>query len=185
MSTDPDPYSEFHSHETGKPFQTCISCGLTLADPEQPFLVAKSFNRGECIFEYAICEDCRANMSEEFSEDSRANLANFFEQRVNIKQRSMLLAFGPNPEPWMAHCAACQKPREEMQSYSIGGLLLGSEMLFDPYPLSLCGECEEEIQGLLSKKTRDIWDEFVETHFDGPPADVLDLPVLGGKPMVF
>lgn len=184
MAPEPDPYSEFHSAETGKPFCDCISCGLTLDDPDLPYLVAKSFNRGECIFEYAICEDCRANMSEEFSEESRASLAQFFEERVNIKQRSMFLAFGPSPDPWIEKCAACQKPRDEMISYSIGGVLLGHEMLFDPYPLCLCGECEEQIQELISKKTRGIWDDFVETHFDGPPADVLDIPV-GGRPMVF
>ena len=71
-----------------------------------------------------------------------------------------------------------------MISYSIGGVLLGNEMQFDPYPLCLCGECEEEIQELLSKQTRGTWDDFVETHFEGPPADVLDVPT-GGRPMVF
>ncbi len=74
--------------------------------------------------------------------------------------------------------------RSEVESYSIGGVLLGREMLFDPYPLCLCGKCEEEIQELLSKKTRGIWDDFVDDHFDGPPADVQDLPILG-KPLVF
>jgi hypothetical protein len=57
-------------------------------------------------------------------------------------------------------------------------------MQYDPYPLCLCGKCEEEIQDLLSKKTRDVWDEFIETHFDGPPSSTRDLPV-GGKPLPF
>ena len=123
-------------------------------------------------------------MSEEFSVESRERLAEFFERRVNIRQRSILLAFWPSPDPWIEKCAACQKSRHEMISYSIGGVLLGNEMQFDPYPLCLCGECEEEIQELLSKQTRGTWDDFVETHFEGPPADVLDVPT-GGRPMVF
>ena len=184
MSQQPDPHHEFHSHETGEPFVNCISCGLNLDDPELPFLVAKSFRGDECIFEYAICEQCRANMAEEFSQESRQRLAGFFHQRVDLDHRARLAVLGPGPAPWIAHCAACRKSRDEMDSFSIGGLLLGSEILFDPYPLCLCGQCEEEIQEILSKETRDIWDDFVDTHFDGPPAHVLDLPIRG-RPLVF
>ena len=57
-------------------------------------------------------------------------------------------------------------------------------MIYDPYPLCLCGRCEEAIQGLLSQKTRGMWDDFVDTHFDGPPANVEDLPVRG-RPVPF
>lgn len=184
MAHEPDPNSDFHSAETGKPFQDCICCGLNLDDPDLPYLVAKSYNRGECIFEYAICEDCRSNMAQEFSVDSRDALAGFFEERVKVRERSIFLAFGNDPNPWIEKCAACQTPRTQMESYSIGGVLLGMDMIYDPYPLCLCGKCEEEIQGLLSKKTRGRWDEFVDTHFDGPPADVEDVPA-SGRPVLF
>jgi hypothetical protein len=122
-------------------------------------------------------------MASEFSEESRASLADFFENRVKVRMRSVFLAFGPTPTPWIERCAACQTPRLEMESYSIGGMLLGCEMMFDPYPLCLCGKCEEEVQESLSKKTRGMWDDFVDSHFDGPPADVMDLPRIG-RPMV-
>jgi hypothetical protein len=183
VAQEPNPYADFHSAETGQPFQDCISCGLKLEDPDLPYLVSKSFRRGECIFEYAICDDCRSSMAQEFSKVSRAKLAEFFEHRVKVKKRSAFLAFGLTPAPWIERCAACQTPRAAVESYSIGGVLLGSEMLFDPYPLCLCGKCEEEIQDSLSQKTRGMWDDFVDTHFDGPPADVEDLPRVG-RPMV-
>ncbi|NNC88403.1 MAG: hypothetical protein HKN82_08095, partial [Akkermansiaceae bacterium] len=88
------------------------------------------------------------------------------------------------PGPWVRQCASCGVERSKAESYSIGGIFLGKVLLYDPYPLCLCGKCEEEIQECLSKKTRDIWDDFVDTHFDGPPADTVDLP-LGGKPLPF
>ena len=182
MAQEPDPNADFHSAETGKPFQDCISCRLELGDPDLPYLVSKSYCRGECIFEYAICDTCRSNMAQEFSIESRKSLAEFFEKRVKVQERSRFLAFGPRLDPWIECCAACQTPRDEMETYSIGGMLLGSEMVFDPYPLVLCGKCEEEIQDSLSQKTRGIWDDFVDTHFEGPPSDVEDLPV--GRPMV-
>jgi hypothetical protein len=178
-----DPYLLFHSAETGLPFLDCIACGLRLADPELPYLVSKSFRRGECIFEYAICDVCRTNMAREFSTESRQRLNEFFENRVKVHERSSFLAYGLTPEPWIERCAACNTPRSQAESYSIGGVLLGQEMLFDPYPLCLCGKCEEEIQERLSKKTRGIWDDFVDTHFDGPPAGAEHLPRIG-RPMV-
>ena len=182
---DSEPHPEFHSAETGKPFRDCISCGLGLDhDPALPYLVAKSYHRTECIFEYAICDDCRSNMSEEFSIESRQALGRFFEERVKMRERSHLLTLGNGPEPWIEKCAACRTPRNQLETYSLGGILLGIQMVYDPYPLCLCGECEEEIQSLLSLKTRGMWDEFLEHHFDGPPADMEDLPVRG-RPALF
>ena len=180
MPAESDPPSDFHSAETGEPFRDCVACGLPLRqDPELPYLVAKNYHRGECIFEYAICEDCRSNMAQEFSTDSRRALARFFEERIRLEERSMLLALGKHPEPWLEKCAACGTPRSSMESYSIGGILVGMQMIYDPYPLCLCGKCEEEIQEGLSDKTRGMWDDFVDTHFDGPPANVEDVPATG------
>lgn len=172
---DSDPY--FHSSETGKPFTDCVSCGLSLSDdPNLPFLVAKSYRSDECIFEYAICEDCRANMAREFSDESQRALATFFTNRVKFEERSELLSFGDLIEPWIETCAACKTPRNKAQTYSLGGILIGDSIIYDPYPLCLCGDCEEEIQSLLSQKTLGIWDDFVQANFDSPPGQHLDLP---------
>ncbi len=180
MASESDAHSEFHSAETGDPFVDCISCGFALrTDSGLPHLVAKSYHRGECIFEYAICEDCRSEMAREFSSDSRHALAGFFQARMRVEERTRLLAFGSNPEPWLEKCATCRTPRAQMESYSIGGIFLGSQMIFDPYPLCLCGQCEEEVQECLSEETRGKWDGFVEAHFEGPPAETRDLPVQG------
>ena len=182
---EPDPYADFHSAETGEPFRDCISCGLDLDhDPDLSYLVAKSYRRGECIFEYAICDDCRSNMAQEFSSESRQALSRFFQEQVNLRDRSILLAIGDEPALWIEKCASCETFRNQLESYSLGGLLLGRNMIYDPYPLCLCGKCEEKIQELLSQKTRGIWDDFVDTHFDGPPAGVEDLPVRG-RPLPF
>ena len=49
----------------------------------------------------------------------------------------------------------------------------GHHMIFDPYPLMVCSDCEQAAQKLLSKSTRDQWDKFIFDNFDGPPADAL------------
>jgi hypothetical protein len=40
----------------------------------------------------------------------------------------------------------------------------------------ICDKCEQSMAGLVSKKTRDAWDRFIEEHFDGPPGVESDLP---------
>ena len=174
---DSESHSYFNSSETGKPFEDRISCGLSLKeDLGLPYLVAKSFRGDECIFEYAICEHCRANMAQEFSDESQQALTGFFTQRIEHEKRSQLFSSCHLIDPWIQKCAACDTPRRETTTHSLGGILLGEAMVYDPYPLCLCGTCEEEIQSLLSHQTLGIWDDFVQTNFDCPPGQQLDLP---------
>ncbi len=176
--------SIFQSDETGAPFAHCFACRLPLDGIGQPHLVSKSFHRGECVFEYALCEDCRGHLCEEFSEQSQQTLASYFLSRANLPERSEALGGNWSAEAWLEHCVLCKVLRSDTESYSVGGLFLANGILFDPYPLCICGNCEERVQECLSKATRDIWDDFLATHFDGPPANLQDLPV-GGKPLLF
>ena len=118
-------------------------------------------------------------MAQEFSAESQQALATFFTERVQLDERSQLLSPSNLIEPWIRHCAACDIPRNETKSYSVGGIILGDNMIYDPYPLCLCGDCEEEIQSLLSQQTLGVWDEFIQTNFDCPPGHYRDLPTKG------
>ena len=54
-------------------------------------------------------------------------------------------------------------------------------MVFDPYPILVCDSCVEKNQKLLSKATKDQWNNFILDNFEGPPADALKpdkVPVL-------
>ena len=118
-------------------------------------------------------------MAQEFSDESQQALATFFTQRVRLEERSQFLSPAKLIEPWIRQCAACDTPRTKAKSYSLGGILLGDTMIYDPYPLCLCGDCEEEIQSLLSQQTLGVWDDFVQTNFDCPPGQAQDLPNKG------
>lgn len=194
MEFTPDHDGVFKSDETGKHFRYCASCGLPLRESKgpsadgdygivgeevAPYLVAKSYHKGECIFEYALCEGCRMNMAEELSEESKQFLQRFFEERMNLAQRSKRLSRTTDVNAWMETCATCGKKRDEMESYSIAALFYQDSLMIDPYPVCFCSECEEEIQNNLSEETRRVWDDFVETNFDSPPANARDLPVSG------
>ena len=192
----PDHNGLFNSLETGKAFESCAACRLPhnpereqqddlgiISELSDSYLVVKSFHRGECVFEYALCHGCSANMADEFSEESKKSLQGFYAERLDLDQRSREHSDVNEPAGWIARCATCGKDRDACESYSIGGLFDASALILDPYPMCFCNECEEEIQSRLSKKTLGIWDDFVADHFDSPPANMRDLPA-PSRPML-
>ena len=173
-------HDPFLSAETDRPFDRCIACALPLVETGEPWTVAKEFVRGECVFEYAICQPCRDRLAAEMSEESRANVARFLASEIDWTARLERLRDlpGDSPlDPWLDHCAACGAGAAAVDSHGIAALFLpGGLIARGPLPIMLCGACSERVQGVLSKKTRDVWDRFVAEHFPGPPADLANLP---------
>ncbi len=184
MADDFDPSPIFNSLETGKPFVFCNACSLPLREEAGSYSVGKSFHRGECVFECALCEDCRDRLQQESSEESRQAIATFMESRIDFEGRFERLFGQLNPESWIESCAICATPRSKSERYTISGLFAGNGILFGPYPLGICGSCEEEVNEVISKETRDVWDDFMASHFEGPPAVGENLPA-GHGPMLF
>lgn len=164
----------FHSLEHDEPFQTCLACERHFLDIAEPYSITKAYRGAECVFEYALCQSCRQEVSSEFSPASRETIERFFEKRVDLPARAEKIGSVQNHAPWLAHCLTCQSPLEQLQEYVIAAMARGNEMLYSPYPMMVCGSCEKMIQSSLSKSTRERWDGFIRDHFPGPPADALD-----------
>ncbi len=156
------------SAETGKPFTHCIHCKLPLLEIDSAWLINKDFHKGECVLEYAICEDCREQASEDFSDDSKKAVRNFLENEIPWEDR--LKTFVMDPESRMNICVACDCEREGADGYSTSILLNTSgEIDFGPLPLMICSACTERMTESLSESTRDSWRRFLDEHFDCPP----------------
>ena len=156
------------SAETGEPFTHCIHCKLPLVEIDSPWLVNKDFHKGECTLEYAICEGCREQTSEDFSEDSKKAVRNFLENEIPWEER--LKTFVLDPEARFTNCVACDCPREHSDGYATSILLDPSgEIDYGPLPLLICSECVEQMSSRLSQATKDSWRRFLDEHFDCPP----------------
>lgn len=156
------------STETGKPFSHCIHCKLPLLEIDAPWLINKDFHKGECTLEYAICENCREETGENFSEESKKAIRNFLENEIAWEQR--LQSFLLDPESRLTNCIACDCPREHAEGYATSVLLDASgEIDFGPLPLLLCSACVEQMSEQLSETTKDSWRRFLDEHFDSPP----------------
>ena len=169
---------ELHSFEIDGPFQKCATCSRDLLDDGTQYLIEKAFNRGETIFEYAMCFPCRAQIQGELSQGSLKMVEHYFDERTDfVARRKSLLEDGSHDHrPWLSHCILSGEEIPADSEYQIYGHCDGPDLLFTYMPYAISGK---EIEGLLqclSKKTRDRMDEFVDDVL-GIPGGHVDLPV--------
>lgn len=154
-----DLYSEYEE----RPFRVCSRCGESLADFDGGYQISKAYKKGECVFEYALCDHCRTGLMEEFSDQSKTNLLQFQQANVHLDRG-------------LDGCSVCGITRSgnSLAEFVITGVCDHDHLL---HGLMVCGKCGEKTQELISQHTRDTWRRFVSENFPGPPADVLPEPV--------
>lgn len=150
---------EFLSAYTDGRFTHCTRCGETLADMPEGYQISKRFSGTEPVYEFALCHPCHAGVVAEFSGESRDRLDTFHREHVSLNLGRF-------------RCAVCGVAREVMKcrDYSITGAFQGPECIHE---LMFCGLCNQEMQSLMSTKTRQVWDRFVDDNLPGVPADSL------------
>lgn len=166
-----------HSDETGRPFESCSVCGGRVIDEGTPYLIEKGVLRGETIYEYAMCFECRASMQSELSESSRKRIEHYFDERVDLVERHRKLnrEHPDSVEPWLSTCLLSGKDLGD--EYQLFAQCDGPDLVFAYLPYAICGSEIENIQQILSKETRERLDDFVDEVL-GVPGDGLKLPVL-------
>ena len=161
---------ELHDAE-GKLFNTCKQCSKSLLDPPAAYTVEKVFKRypnteaPQVQFEYAVCDDCAGGMREEFSEESAANIQNYFASHManfeDLDERDL--------HTRLHTCMIKSNDLAEEQEYAVVARGFGNQMLKSHYPFAIGVTAMDEISELISEKTRDLLDDFVERNFVGPP----------------
>jgi hypothetical protein len=155
----------------GEPFQSCKQCNKSLLDPPVSYTLEKVFkrypntNRPQVLFEYAVCDDCAGSMRDEFSEESAHNLQNYFTQ--HLTGRADFDADDLSNR--LNTCMIKNKALDEEQEYAVVARGHGMKMLKSHYPFAISLTAMDELAELLSDKTRDLLDDFVERNFTGPP----------------
>ncbi len=165
----------FHSFLTDEPFACCSMCGKPFGE-EDAHIVEKSYQGSEVIFEYALCYPCRYQLRDDLSKKSLELVAHFFEERVDVKRRrEQLIATFPDHEPWLEACILTGRRRSECESYNIYAECQAGDLIFSYMPFMISSEGMEELEKVLSRKTRDRLDDFVRDVL-GLPGDCLGLP---------
>jgi hypothetical protein len=155
--------SELHSFAGNGPFRTCSACCQPL-DRAGCYEIQKVYRQKEVIFEMALCEGCARGLCQEFSEESLQALKGF-----------LLASYRPSPETF--HCHFCGFPRPLVSGYTICGACSGSHLICPA--LLMCESCTEKLQARISKKTKEVQEDFVRNTFPGVPADLDLSPTFG------
>lgn len=168
---------EFHSLYLDGPFQNCIDCNRELLDGGCLYWIERIFRGSEPIFEMAICLECRDKITEELSKDSMMRINAYVEERFDPQMRlqTTMQWDASEPSKWLEQCVFTKLPRNECRDFQIAALCHGHSMSIDLMPLGFSGLAAEEIQKLMSKKTRDRLGQMIQDFF-GSPSEYADGP---------
>ena len=158
----------FHSHDSKAPFTHCLVCNKSLVDPPVQYMVEKCFRQypghmaKDVIYEYAMCLNCISEQRKYLSEESMNRIVSYM---------SMIPMEGEPGKNTVIpdRCVVYHKPVNEMKEYIIQGLFNGNVQDPSLRPLILGEDVIADMQELLSAKTRDGMDDFIDRYFLGPP----------------
>ncbi|MEX1117052.1 MAG: hypothetical protein WEB53_17535 [Akkermansiaceae bacterium] len=158
------------SEETGEGFSHCIRCRLPLTEIAAPWLVNKEFHRGECVLEYAICQPCRDQVTDQLSEASKEAVRNFIEREIDWDARVREFMLSHDITGRFDACISCRGPRAELDGFGISVLFdAGGQLVTGPLPLLICRGCMGRMTADLSPESRAVWKNFLAENFAGPP----------------
>ncbi len=155
---------ELHSLETSQAFDRCFDCKIELLAPPRGYQIHKSYVNGEAIFEIAICTDCSLQLQESFSPASREAIANFYLDHADLAKRAAEVETNSTADlnGWIESCVCCNKARSDTREHTIAAQCFGSHLEYNLTPIMMCGECQEQLNSLLSPETRGEYDDWLD-----------------------
>lgn len=155
----------FLSDKTGKFPEKCVFCDDNILEYEQGYVIEKAFKFNDktktfkTIFEYALCAECIQRLSSEMSKESSEKVQNYLSSfKSNLNQN---VDNEKGVEERLNTCMVKNNSIKNSKEYQIAGYFLKNEMLVsDVFPYAIGDEAIEEIQNLISEKTRDFSDKF-------------------------
>lgn len=167
---------EFYSFSSGKPFIECISCNKELIQSGEPYVIEKAIRKykgykaQDVIFEYAMCMQCAIKMQQEMSEESMQKITQFFSNNLDFEKLNQR-RFGAEVDSQRAiqHCLITGDDRNDIEEYQIYAQCKGTNLISGTTPYMVSGAALEEVSELLSEKTKDELDGFIDDHFGIPP----------------
>ena len=168
---------EFYSYATGKPFENCVTCNTYLLAPGTQYMIEKAIIRypeagvTDVAFEYAMCLSCSEKMRQRLSAESLARIENYFMEHADLAGRQELMqrTEKTDPQDWISTCLLTNNPIEEETEYQLIAQCDGTHMVVGLAPYMISGKAADELSELLSAKTKEVLDDFIDNYFGLPP----------------
>lgn len=179
--------SRFFSDVTDKPFAECNMCGKNLLEGETSYVIEKAIKNykghdfSSTIYEVAICTECHQKMQGSMSEESIANLQNYYSRIITNKgSQTMVIDVRTfNIDNWLSKCFFYGAEISDMDEYQIVGQFKGNKLIVNSPPIIVGEKAMYEMSELLSEKTKEDMNGIREKLL-GPSPEIEEL-VYGKK----
>lgn len=165
---------EFYSFETNAPFERCIECEKYLLDNDTEYIIEKAvknyagYSAKDVVFDYAICMDCADVMRKEISKESWESMMNYFQENMDVMTRLEMQE--RTAEENLKKCMIKKTEIDNCREYQIYAHCKGGKLNMENPPYMISGEVMEELLPLLSNKTIDDMNGFMNKHFSPDPS---------------
>ncbi len=167
----------FYDTNDKVPMRHCINCDKELIESGSDYIIEKafrhyqSFNITNTIFEYAMCMECVYEMNQRLSSESAARIAQYFEQHISMQERheQMMNDHGAHFEGWLEKCLISGQSIEDLEEFQVCCQCRGDQMIFTVLPYMISHHASDEMMNLLSAKSLDDYNRFVDDNFGLPP----------------
>ncbi len=171
---------EFYSFETEQPFDRCIECEKYLLDEDTEYIIEKAvksyegYSAKDVVFDYALCMDCAERMRNDISQDSWKQMMKYFQENMDLQHR--IEQYGRSPEAGLQSCMIKKRSINDCNEYQIYAHCKGGKLNMENPPYMISGEVMEELLPLLSDKTIDEMNGFMNKHFSPDPSLMEPIP---------
>jgi len=169
----------FCNSETGLPFGHCLVCDCKLQEQQFPYSVERAIRHypemgiDAVVFEYGICTPCVLQLDNQISTETKTAIIGYFQQHFNADARPEWDGEDSehpfDVEEWIGTCAIKGYARHELHEYSLYAKCIGDRIIPQVVPYMICGEAQDEVVQLFSKKSLGFFDDFTDRYFTGPP----------------
>ncbi len=161
----------FYSTLSEKPIENCVFCGVNVLSENLVYVIEKVFKNGSSDSEYAICMDCAMKMKGGMSEESQKSMTDYFEKlNVLLEYREYLKSdLELDVEDFLKKCVVKGRSVSDMQEFQLAGIFRGLKLYEGAIPLVFSLEAILEVNELLSAKTKEEMDGYIDEIDDMPP----------------
>ena len=112
-------------------------------------------------------------------EESVQRIIAHVEERVDFVPRQLRMTRDAESsvDDWLGTCLLTGKRRSDCRTYTICAFCDGPNLSLLPFPYMISDLAMDDLQKLLSKKTRDRLDDFIDEYLGLPP-EFKDLPLV-------
>ncbi|WPP50795.1 hypothetical protein [Catalinimonas niigatensis] len=167
----------FYPFEKDSPFSHCMGCNKYLLEQDVEYVIEKAirqypeFGTTDIIFEYAICTECADKMKNALSKESLQSVQAYMMNKSRLFEQSQRLQASNNlnPNDWISQCIFTGQRIEEQTEFQIFAHCKGNQMFFSAMPYMISSQAMDEMAELLSPKTQDELNRFIDDNFGIPP----------------